>query len=276
MVQKYQPQQISLVLFDIDGTLYDKNKEYVTGSGSIQTAHDFFRFSAWDRLMRGNAPDDVAEELVEEYRDHIKKPGSLEQAIKSIPQESKEAYLAKVEEHGSNGKVFKNEFGTDSKYLHKQMLQHIRFSEVLAKDERLVNLFESLQAKGYGIGVITTETHKTVHDVAEALGFDPTIFYVDTDDDYHMLCSENVKDKKPSPEAFLRAIELYGRKGKEETVVYVGDHKNKDVFGSMNVGMQAVHVKNNGQEPNLETMDINGTAREYAEIGSVYDLEKVL
>ena len=63
-----------------------KDKEYVSGKGSIQTAHDFFRFSAFQRLSAGDSPVNVSQRLVHEYQERTRK-GELPEAIKSLPQE---------------------------------------------------------------------------------------------------------------------------------------------------------------------------------------------
>ncbi len=270
---------IDTVVFDVDGTLYDKNIEYNYGHGSIQTAHDFFRFFAWMKINGGEKPREVSKSLVEQYQQIINCPEknkSLQKSIDEIPEEIKNEYLMKVDEYGSNGKVFANEFRQDSKYLHREMLQHIDYSSVLADDPKLGILLESLKSRRYKLGILTTETEKTVKDVALVMGIDMSLISMDTGDEYNFLCSENVKEKKPSPEGYLKLIKIYNKTGREKDIVYVGDHLKKDIIAPMKLGLQAIHVLNIDQKPSLETVKIDGNLLQYVQIGRVYDLMDIL
>lgn len=265
---------IDTVIFDIDGTLYVKDIVYSKGNGSIQTAHDFFRFSAYDKLSKGDYYDIISKQLVRQYSDLIKK-GSLADVVKSIPELLKNNYLRLVEKYGSNGKVFVGEFNTDSKFLHS-MLKHINFTSILKEDVDLQNVFSYLKNKGKSLGILTTEVYETAKIISDALGFNLADFKMATGDKYDILCSENVKEKKPSLEAFLRLKEIYSPKN-PRSIVYVGDNFGKDVEAAIKAGLQAIHVINaENSFVDYDVVTLGTTDVEYAKISSIYKLTELL
>lgn len=268
-MKPFQATDIKTVIFDVDGTLYRKEEEYVEGRGSIQTAHDFFRYSAFQRLPNED-PLKLAEELDQEYQ--RLKDGGLIEAVQAIPQDVKDQFEAFIKQYGSNGKALKGEFGVDSGYL-QRMLSNIDFESVLCEDPELVATFEHLKNQGYNLGMLTTEVFKTVDTVARVMGFDLADFEMDTGDEYKILCSENVAEKKPSLEGFLRLIDMYGD---SRSIVYVGDKKEKDVEPPLETGMQAIHVVNKGPRVEMDTVNVGNEIRGYARINNVYDLREIL
>ncbi|MBL7051177.1 HAD family hydrolase [Candidatus Woesearchaeota archaeon] len=279
--KKFNKDIVKHVIFDIDGTLYEKNKEYKQGKGSVQTAHDFFIFSAWH--LMSNKPSQhkkiadylIADHLVEEYGFHAKQ-GTLKQEIEKIPEKSKLEYLSKLKKHGSNGKTFNNEFNlNNSKFLHETMIQHIDFHSILNKDEKLQGTFDYLKNKDYNLGILTTETYKTAKDVASAMGFDLKDFHMGPGIGQLILCSKNVKNKKPSLEGFEKLINIYKPSNPSE-IVYVGDHLIKDIETPLKLGIQAIHVTNKTDKIIHKTLKINNQDKNYLEIKDVYNLKEVL
>ena len=271
----FEASRIEHVIFDVDGTLYDKSIEYKPGRGSIQTAHDFFRFLAWQHLKESGSADEVALALVKEYKERAAVAGALSQRVEKIREDLKSEFLQKVEQHGSNGKVFVNEFRLDSGYLNGELLQHIEFGSILPRDPKLRDLFLTLKERGYGLGILTTEAYQTVVAVANALGFDLGMFSMPTGDHFPILCSENVKNKKPSPDGFLRLIDIYKTRD-PKAIVYVGDHFGKDVEAALKVGLQAVHVTTGVKDIEYVSVMVDGTTREYAKIRNICVLEQIL
>ena len=135
--------------------------------------------------------------------------------------------------------------------------------------------FHHLKQKNYHLGILTTEVFSTVKDVAEAMGFNLDDFRMDTGDQYHLLCAENVKEKKPSLEGFEKLIKLYGVDDHRK-ILYVGDSFGKDIETSLKTGLQAVHVVNSGPRESLAVADINGLKKEYAKINGLYALRDLL
>ncbi|MBU0665757.1 MAG: HAD family hydrolase [Nanoarchaeota archaeon] len=265
---------IEVVVFDVDGTLYRKDIEYTPGHGSVQTAHDFFRFLAFQRLRtQGAVPSEVSQRLIDEYGQRVE-DGTLVDVVASIPDEIRGDYTGLVNHYGSNGKVFLNKFGTESSFL-QQMLSHIKFDTILGADPRLQKTFDTLRQRGYRLGILTTEVYDTVAQVADVVGFQLGQFDMDTGDNYRILCAENVTDKKPSPEGFHRIVELYGVQN-PRSVVYVGDHFGKDVEAPLKAGLQAVHVDPNHPKKGIGVADIENGRFEFAKINEVSAITELL
>ena len=89
------------------------------------------------------------------------------------------------------------------------------------------------------------------------------------------VCRDDVKNTKPSPDGFIRLMTAVDH-GAPEKIMYVGDHKIKDVQTSLFCGLQAAHVVYSGVErPVPKSFDINGVVFQYVEIDTIYDLRKV-
>jgi len=273
-IQRFDSRILKHIVFDVDGTLYTKDFEYSPGNGSIQTAHDFFRFLAFQRLKNGNkSPFEISQSLIKEYQLNTKN-NNLKEIVKSIPQDLKNDYESLVKKYGSNGKVFVGELRVDSGYLH-QMLSFIDFGAILAPDTKLKQLIKKLDKNGYDLGILTTEVYSTIEKVFNSLGINLNDFVMPTGDKYKILCSENVKQKKPSPEGFERLKEIYGADNPRE-IVYVGDVLEKDIEPSLKSGLQAVHVSSSEPRVTFQVADIDTCKKEYAKVNSIYDLEELL
>lgn len=252
---------IETVIFDVDGTLYRKDIDL--GKGTIQDSHDFFRFNAYAMLKAGNDKEDVKSFLIGTYKE-IMKNGDIKEEIKDIP--LKEEYIGKLKKWKSNGKTFINEFGTESTYLHS-MLMHTDFASLIKKDDELIETMNYIKSK-YNIGVLTTEVYQTCEKSFNALGLNIKDFYMNTGNGYKILCAENVKEKKPSPEGFQKLIGIYGNKN----ILYVGDHINKDVKAPLENGLKSIHVVTYGN--NIEHKKIDN--KPYIQVNNINNLRKLL
>lgn len=276
MLEKNNLNLVKYIVFDVDGTLYDKNKIYDYSYGSIQESQDFFRFLAYDKLKKTNKSlEEVAKELVLEYNLNMDS-GELLNSINTVHGDIREEYLEKIKKYGSNGKVFVNEFNSDSKYLHKNMLSHIRYDLILKPDINLKKIFKYLINKKYKLAMLTTETFNTVEKVSNAMNFDLNMFYMNTNSKYPILCSENVKEKKPSSEGFEKILESFNVKNPKE-VIYIGDSFEKDIEAPLKLGIQAIHVKkiNSPNKEILEKTSINNIDKEYIRINDIYQLNEI-
>lgn len=265
------------VVFDVDGTLYDKRREYLPGRGSIEGAHEFFRYATFSAaLEQGHISDEdeLVERVVTEYQ-RRNRNWSLLCAIGKFPERLRHNYHQLVRKHGSNGKVFVNEFGADSGFF-ARIVGQTDFRSILAVDKKLQAMVGDLKIRGYKLGILTTEIYSTVEIVFDILGLSIDDFRMDTGTDYPLLCSENVADSKPSPEGFLRLIEINGVDSARK-IVYVGDDFKKDVEASLKVGLQAVHVTYDGTEYiSFEECTVEGKRKKYVKIDKVCDLVTVL
>ena len=276
MVNKFDQSRINCVGVYVDGTLYRKDVEYIPDHGSIQDSHDFFRFSAYERLKQGQSPEQISQELVALYKAAIQE-GTLKTFIDSVPDGLKSELGELIPRHrSSNARVMMDLFGTSSTFLH-EMLSSIDFDFILAADPKLRQLIERLKDSGYKLGILTTEVYDTVQKVLRILGLDITDFHINTGHQIPILTTENVKEKKPSAEGFERLVKGFGASS-PNNVVYVGDHIVKDIEGSIRCGLQSIHVLNrdDGEDFDFDNMDIEGDSVEYARARTIYDVEKVL
>ena len=281
-------EEIKHIIFDVDGTLYRKDVEYNPMAGSIQTAHDFFRYMAHQMLKRGIAPDEVSTSLVDEYKQRIQE-GTLKERVASIETPDIEEWDRLVDQYGANGKVFDyhhklKEQGIEN-FLHK-MLANIDFRITLGKDSKLLETVDYLQSKGYDLGILTSEVYSTIEDVAAAMGFDLEYFHIGNDvshsdlfsksdqKNYPIICRNN-SIAKPSTDGFEKVMRILGVEN-PKTIVYIGDSKKKDVIPALRCGWQAVHVLNDGSPMKPGTVDIDGREVGYTKMGNIYAVREIL
>ncbi|MFH1064318.1 MAG: HAD family hydrolase [Candidatus Woesearchaeota archaeon] len=279
---------ISHLIFDVDGTLYDKQREYIVGHGSIEDSHEFFRYATYSRARaQGNILDEAAliEEVGHEYRKKLR-GGQLIDAIRAYSEEIKREYTTLVKKHGSNGKVFVNEFGTDSRFF-AQIVGKTDFENILAEDRMFTQTLDTLRNRGYSLGILTTEVFSTVETVARVMGFSLDTMAFENykgkpelisreGTNYPILCSENVKDKKPSREGFDKIMSITGAPA--SNIVYVGDHIKKDVSAPLALGMNAIHVNYRDNSKAIRDMQVNphmhgcDEDKKYKQISTIYQL----
>lgn len=63
--------ELTHIIFDIDGTLYNKKREYKPGKGSIEDAHEFFRYATFSQAVNSKGvfnQNDLINKVVEEYK----------------------------------------------------------------------------------------------------------------------------------------------------------------------------------------------------------------
>ncbi|MEK6846496.1 MAG: HAD family hydrolase, partial [Nanoarchaeota archaeon] len=238
--------QVSQIFFDVDGTLYRKDVEYNPATGSLQIAHDFFRYSAHSQLKQSVPPSEVKARLVEEYFLMIRH-GTLKERVAALSVEDKSEFEALVKKYGSNGNVFGEyhklkELG-QSNLLH-EMLSNIDFSVTFQRDEKLVALVEQLKAKGYGLGVITSERYTKLKVVFPALGLNPQDFCFKYHPEllsskgqfYPLLCRDNCISK-PRLDGFIKAMRILELP--QESFLYIGNRPAYDIVPALTMGWQA-------------------------------------
>lgn len=272
-MKEFNSEKIKIIVFDVNGTFYDKNKEYTKGAGTIQSAQNFFQINAYQKLSKDKTTlEKVSEELILEYNKLIEE-GRLKEELENIPADIKRKYEEKVKECGSNGKVFVKLFGAKSNYLH-EMLKNIKFKSILSENKELKEVIYYLKRKNYKLGILTTEVYETIKIISKQLGLDINDFYMDTGDEYPILCSENVKDKKPSNEGFEKILKIYKVENPRE-IVYVGDHFMKDIEAPIKVGLQAIQIESSQNDISKETVKFDGEEIEYMKINSLSRLKEI-
>lgn len=279
--------RVKHVIFDVDGTLYRKGVEYNQNTGSIQTAHDFFRYMAHQMLKGGTEPGEVSSFLVNEYVRRVG-DGTLNERVALIGESEKQEWNALVDEYGANGKVFDYHHGLKERgfenFLHN-MLANIDFRRTLDKDPELIKTLEHLKSGGYDLGILTSELYSTIQDVADAMGFDMEDFHIgdnpehpdlfsESDSRHYPIICRNNSIAKPSTDGFERVMRILG--ANPEELVYVGDSKDKDIKPPLSLGWRAVLVLNKESPIKPAVIEVDGKEAGYTEIGYIYGLSEML
>ena len=280
--------EVKYVFWDVDGTMYRKGVEYREGVGSIQTAHDFFRYLTHIMLKQGCQPAEVYSTLTSEYRGFIESK-TLKQRVSEIPLEERQEWDFAVNQVGSNGGALKHLHHlekTGNENLLHNMLAHIDFSGTLDRDPALLNIFQYLRTCGYVLAIITSEVYATVEVVAAALGFSisdfqvgadpmhPELFSVNDNMYYPIFCKNN-SVSKPDCDAFLKAMRVLNISEPRECV-YIGDRFANDVVPSITCGWQSVLITNDDDGIQTVSTDVGDAVSSYTKIGTLTDLKLIL
>lgn len=258
--------EIKAIVFDLDGTLYIKDIEYVKGKGCIKDAHFYLNYQAWIEMSSGDDPYTVAKSLRNRYTEDSKIPGKVISVVADIPQDKIDAYKALVREYGSNGKVFANEFELPGSFLHTELIQYVSHDQILAPSQGVTEVIAQCKSK-FNIGIMTSETILTVEKIMMGMSLSIDDFTMNTGDDYKIFCNNNIEAKKPSPEGFVKSYQSYGLD--PEQVAYVGDVFEKDIIPALKLGMQAVHVV---QDDDIDSGIKPSESGEYLELARLEDL----
>ncbi|MBD3313515.1 HAD hydrolase-like protein [Candidatus Woesearchaeota archaeon] len=255
----------SYIIFDVDGTLYDKSRVYNKELGSIMDSHLFLRYATYFKLKSSGKKnlECTADQVISEYNEHICNKTLLD-AIKHFPEDMVKEYLGLVKRNISNGNVFVNEFGASRDYL-ARILGNIDFRNILVEDQRLQETIHNLKNKKCALGILTNEVYSTIEKVFEVLGLEMKDFKLETGTEYPIACKETGVSK-PDIESFRHLLELNHIKPENST--YIGDSISKDIKPSLEAGMLAVLVNYESEEPIM-------SCAEYKIINSIYELDNL-
>jgi HAD superfamily hydrolase (TIGR01549 family) len=254
---------ITHIFFDVDGTLYDKNKEYIAGKGSVDDAHKFFRYQTYELALKNHENMQfVAEESVRQYKMAMEQ-GVLQQTISYFPEELKKRYNDLVNKHESNGKLFMNEFGTSIDYF-ARIVEHVDFDSILLPDPFLQETIQYLKREGYSLGILTNEVYATIVKISRAMAFSIRDFSLNTGTEYPIFCKET-GTSKPDISSFVHALKMNNIL--PQKAAYVGDSYSKDIVPALSAGMTAIHIKHS--EPGILQV------KEYTQIGAIQDLRQI-
>ena len=271
----FDSKKVKTVVFDVDGTMYDKYTEYNPGMGTVADAQDYFRFNAYNMIKNLNwDPDIVAKRLVFCYKRFCGQRAWLKREVSEIDFWLKDEYSGLLKKYKRNGKIFVEEFNlSDKNFLHNKMFRHINFSHILRPREELDNVLTYLNSLGLRIGILTTEVYETIQGVFDAMDIQISFFKMETGDDFPILCSENIKDCKPGAEGFERLKDIYLNNGESsQNILYVGDNFIKDIEPSLKSGLQAVHITQNHFPGEDSYITLAGEKHHYVQIKKIDDL----
>lgn len=127
-----------------------------------------------------------------------------------------------------------------AKQMNELFLQFLPTRTLLFPDT--IDVLEYLEAKGYGLHLITNGFEETQHNKLKSSGLDRFFKVVVTSE-----CSNSLK---PQREIFDYALNKTSAKVEESLMI--GDTLDVDVAGALNVGMDAVHVNYNHAEQEVE------------------------
>ncbi len=280
--------EVKYVFWDVDGTMYSKGIEYREGVGSIQTAHDFFRYSIHVLLKQGAQPAAIFSTLTVEYRELIKSK-TLKQRVAEIPIKEKQEWDFVVDKVGSNGRALEYLYHlkkSGHENLLYEMLAYIDFGGTLNCNTELLSVFEYLGNRGYILAIITSEVYATVEAVSFALGFNifdfqvgedpmhPELFSTKDGRYYPIFCKNNSLSK-PNCDAFLKSMKVLQITIPRECV-YIGDRFVNDVVPATTCGWQSVLITNKNDGIQSVSAEANGKVINYTKVGTLADLKIVL
>lgn len=231
---------IKHVFWAVDGTLYRKTDH-------IRNAQRLLLYNAFavcrTKPEIGNDPFTVGKKM-------------LFTRIEDVPKELKQEFdglEADVEKnpngkYGSFGAMFAGEFGKD-KYYVQRLVSTIDYSRLIARDERVIEMFNILMARYPSVphNILSNGTRETAIAIFAALGLDLSKFENPKIDGLFpsacagsrigILCVSNLKKQKPNPEAFEQMLEVAGLRDKPRELLYVCDSEIKDSIPAGQLGI---------------------------------------
>lgn len=138
------------------------------------------------------------------------------------------------------------------KYAIQEVIDSIDKSKYLKKDLRLVQLFRDLRQ--YKHAIVTNSTKSSIEKTLKILGLEKNLFEV-------IITKEDISAYKPSPEPFLKAMNVLGVKAEE--CVSIGDVDHSDIIPAKKLGMKTIFVWGKSKQAD-------------ASVPTVYDAEKLL
>jgi len=122
---------------------------------------------------------------------------------------------------------------------HKISLEEYKklYMEIVPQVEELfpdvITILEALRKK-FKLGVVTDGDREYIERLFELKGLSRLFDAI--------VCSEDVREYKPSPKVFNKVLEMLGIRA--EDAIYIGDNPIKDKEGPEKIGMHAIIVEN--------------------------------
>jgi len=113
----------------------------------------------------------------------------------------------------------------------QEVIDSIDKSRYLKGDLRLVQLFRHL--KHYKHAIVTNSTRTSMEKTLKILGLEKNSFET-------IITKEDVSTYKPSPEPFIKVMDMLGAKAEE--CVSIGDVDHSDIIPAKKLGMKTIFV----------------------------------
>jgi len=117
------------------------------------------------------------------------------------------------------------------KYAIQEVIDSIDKSNFLKRDPDLIQLFNNLTA--YKHIIVSNSARTSVRKTLKTLGLKENLFKA-------IITREDVSTYKPSPEPFLKALDMLGAKAEE--CVSIGDVDESDIIPARELGMKTIFV----------------------------------
>ncbi len=275
--QVFDLEKVETIIFDVGGTLFREDREYVSGIGSVQNSFDFFRFLSWELIKKhGWDAHNAARWIRKKYKEAIE-GGSLRECLDEINDQIKEEYLWCFQKHLNDDILCACEYGLkDYSFFHEEMINFIDFKKLLIPDLRLYALIAGLKEQGFSLGILSSESFPVVQNIFEALGLPLSWFFMDTEGKYPIFCAENICKKDFLSKNYKRLKKsCLCPNESSKTILYVGDHLERDVKAPLNEGLQALHILNQRSQNKMCQIRIGHCIFEYPTLQNIYEMENL-
>ncbi|HUV42796.1 MAG TPA: HAD family hydrolase [Patescibacteria group bacterium] len=169
----------------------------------------------------------VSPQMKKEFKNKIYE--YLSQKLKIPIGEAKQKYEEELKKRKSKTATLEA-FGL-GKYAIQEVIDSIDKNRYLKKDPRLIQLFKNL--KHYKHAIVTNSTKNSVNKTLKILGLKKSFFET-------IITKEDVNHYKPSPEPFIKIVEIF--RTKAEKCVSIGDVDYSDIIPAKKLGMKTIFV----------------------------------
>lgn len=275
--QDFDLKEVKTIIFDVGGTLFQEDKEYISGLGSVQDSFDFFRFLSWELIKKhGWEAHNAARWIRKKYYETTER-GFLRKCLDQIDDQIKEEYLWCFQKHLNDDILCACEYGLkDYSFFHEEMINFINFKKLLVPDPRLYALINNLKERGFSLGILSSESFPVIQNIFEALGLPLNWFFMKTEGKYPIFCAENICKKNFLSKNYKRLKKSCLCSGESsKKILYVGDHLERDVKAPLGEGLQALHILNQPSPNKMCQLRIGHCVFEYLSLQSIYEMEKL-
>jgi len=276
--RKCDLRKLKTIVFDVSGTLFQEDKEYISGCGSLNDNFNFLRFYVWDLVKkRGWDAYNAARWTMKKYKE-LKEREDLKNYLARIDEQVKEEYNWALEKYLNDDILCACEFGVrDHSFFYDQMINYIDFKKILVPDLKLYALMDGLKEKGFSLGILSSESFVVIQKIFEALGLSLSWFFMDTKEKYPIFCAESICKKDFLSKNYKRLKKTcLSQNDDAQTLLYVGDHLKRDVEAPLGEGFQVVHVLNQNAKKKIDKMRIEACVFEYFALQNIYEMGELL
>ncbi|MFW5953294.1 MAG: HAD family hydrolase [Candidatus Natronoplasma sp.] len=213
-MQKLELEEIEVIFFDLDDTLFDQQKAYKIALCQIKNRYQVFDGVDMDDIAQ--AFEEADSEAIEEFRNSA--------PMKDLRWNRSERFLKKVGVSEDFTETFHRQF-------------YNIYPSIPVEIKGAKKLVEYLNSK-YELGILTNSTEEIQMQKLRALELTE---YFDT-----YVFSEEVGSRKPDEDIFYHSIDLVDKSSAR--CLYVGNSFRTDVKGAKKVGMRTCWLNRYGEE----------------------------